>query len=134
MFCGVFRDIFPLRRWFLHVLWRFSGHFLSAVNVSPGKYLLSGTFSFTEKVCPGFSAEMRMFCCWERFPPRFVAFSGTFFFCGECFSWKIPFFRDIFPLEPHRSAGGGPVGTVQKKLPGNHPGAVLLFKICLLTI
>ena len=45
--CGVFQDIFFLRRRFLLVLRRFPGHFPSA-----------------EMVSPRFRGEMRMFCCW----------------------------------------------------------------------
>ena len=45
-FCGVSQDIFLLLRWFVLVLWRFPGHFLSAETVCPGCMAFPGTFSF----------------------------------------------------------------------------------------
>ena len=96
MFCGVFRDIFfcggsfsmiypqnqdvfPLPLHFLHVLWRFPGHFSSREH-----------FLHVLRQKPG------CFSTAPQFPPCFVAFSRIFFFLGSIFSRKCGVFRDIF--------------------------------------
>ncbi len=47
--CGCFRDISPLRLWFLLVLRRFPGHFTSATVVSPDFAAFSGTIHLCDR-------------------------------------------------------------------------------------
>ena len=111
--CVVFRDIFLLLRWFVPVLWRFSGLFPSDAMVCPGIVGFFGTFLFRSgglsRFCGAFqdiSLLMRWFvlelCGFSghflsgaAVCPGFMAFFRTFSFRRGGLSWNCGVFRDI---------------------------------------
>ena len=102
--CGCFRDISPLRPWFLPVLRRFPGHFTSAAVVSPDFATFSGTIHLCDRsfswfcgvfrdislTLPWFLPVLRHFSghftSTAVFSPGFVALFGTFYLCDRSFS------------------------------------------------
>ncbi len=128
--CGVFRDIFfcggsfsmfcaqnqdvslPPHN-FLHVLWRFPGHFppwrqfLHVLPQKPGCFPIApqfppcfvaffGTFSSVAAVSPCFAPKTRMFPYRPTISSMYCGAFQDIFFLGSIFSRKCGAFRDIF--------------------------------------
>ncbi len=110
---------FFLRRWFLHVLWRFPGLFPSSAAFSPGFTPKTRMFLHRHNIFSRNCGVLRdiLFLQWRflhvlwRFPghfsfaamvsPRFVAFFGTFSLLGGIFSRFDPQNKDVSPPPQH---------------------------------
>ena len=89
--CGCFRDISPLRPWFLPDLGHFPGHFTSATVVSPGFAAFSGTFLCS---CRDFSRFWGVFRDISPLRPSFLPvlrrFPGHFLYQAVFAPQKTP--------------------------------------------
>ena len=71
-------DVFPLPLHFLHVLWRFPGHFSSREHFLHVLRQKPGCFSTAPQFSPGIVAIPRTFSSSAAFSPGNVEFSGIF--------------------------------------------------------